>query len=59
MKKASIIGIIFTIGLLVILKVFQNFIPRISDPVTNIFIFIGFIVVGVIYSVSQLRGKDK
>lgn len=59
MKQVSIIGIIFTVGLLVFLKVFQDSIPRINEPITNILIFIGFVTFAIIYGASQLRKKDK
>ena len=42
MKKGAIAGIIIGIGLLVLLKVFQSSIPRISDPLTNNIVFTGF-----------------
>ena len=59
MKKATFFGIIFAIGLLVLLKVLQNSIPRISDPLTNILVFIGFVFFVIIYGMSQLKKKDK
>ncbi|MFA1821718.1 hypothetical protein ACDX78_16310 [Virgibacillus oceani] len=55
MKQVSIIGIIFTVGLLVFLKVFQDAIPRISEPITNTLVFAGVVIFGVIYGVSQIR----
>lgn len=57
MKQVSIIGIIFTVGLLVFLKIFQDSMPRISEPITNIFIFIGFIIFAIIYGMSKIRRK--
>ncbi|WP_438347055.1 hypothetical protein ACP8HI_15140 [Paenibacillus sp. FA6] len=57
MKKVTFAGIIFAIGLLVLLKVFQNSIPRISDPLTNILVIIGFVLFAIIYGASQLRKK--
>lgn len=59
MKKATLAGIIFAIGLLVLLKVLQNSIPRISDPLTNILVFLGFVLFVIIYGTSQLRKNDK
>ncbi|MGW6151185.1 hypothetical protein ACWFN4_27985 [Bacillus mycoides] len=59
MKQVSIVGIIFTVGLLVFLKVFQGSIPRINEPITNILIFIGFVIFAIIYGASQLRKKNK
>ncbi|WP_019376600.1 hypothetical protein [Virgibacillus halodenitrificans] len=57
MKQVSIIGIIFTVGVLVILKVFQDSIPRIDEPITNILIFLGFVIFAIIYGISQIRKK--
>jgi len=59
MKQVSIIGIIFTVGLLVFLKIFQDSIPRINEPITNILIFIGFVIFAIIYGASQLKKKNK
>lgn len=58
MKQVSIIGIIFTVGVLVLLKVFQDSIPRIDEPITNILIFLGFVIFAIIYGLSQIRKKD-
>ncbi|TCZ75684.1 hypothetical protein E0485_16425 [Paenibacillus albiflavus] len=58
MKQVSIIGIIFAVGVLVLLKVFQDSIPRISEPTTNIFVFIGFIIIAIIYGVSQHKKNN-
>lgn len=59
MKQVSIVGIILTVGLLVLLKVFQDSIPRINEPITNILIFIGFVIFAILYGASQLRKKNK
>jgi len=59
MKKATIAGIAIGIGLLVLLKVFQNSIPRINDPLTNIIVFIGFVLFAIIYGTSRLRKNRK
>ncbi|CAI6017732.1 hypothetical protein PAECIP112173_00128 [Paenibacillus sp. JJ-100] len=59
MKQVSIVGIILTVGLLVLLKVFQDSIPRINEPITNILIFIGFVIFAIFYGASQLRKKNK
>lgn len=57
MKQVSIIGIIFTVGLLVFLKVFQDSIPRISEPITNTFVFIGVVIFAIIYGMSKNQKK--
>ncbi len=57
MRKATVVGIIIGIGLLVVLKVFQHSIPRNSDPLSNTLILIGFILFGIIYGASQLRKR--
>ncbi|MEK5070024.1 hypothetical protein [Sporosarcina sp. FSL K6-1508] len=58
MKKVTVFGIIIGIGLLVLLKVFQHSIPRISDPLANYTILTGFVLIAIIYGASQLR-KNK
>ncbi|MFJ6210295.1 hypothetical protein [Lysinibacillus sp. NPDC092081] len=57
MKQVSIIGIIFTIGVLICLKIFQDSIQRINEPITNIFVFVGFVFVAIIYGMSRNRKK--
>lgn len=59
MKKGVIAGIIIGIGLLVLLKVFQSSVPRISDPLTNIIVFTGFALCLIIYGISRLRREKK
>lgn len=59
MKKTTIAGIIIALGLLVLLKVFQDSIPRISDPLTNYIILIGFVLLVIIYGAFRLRKTNK
>ena len=49
MKRGTVVGIIIGIGLLVLLKVFQNSIPRISDPLTNYIILTSVILFAIVY----------
>lgn len=55
MKQVSILGIILTVGVLILFKVFQDSIPRINDPITNILVFVGFVIFVTIYVVSKIR----
>lgn len=57
MKQISIIGVIFVVVLIVLLKVFEDSIPRIGDPLTNILVLVLFGIVAVVYGVSQIRKK--
>lgn len=57
MKQISIIGVIFVVVLVVLLKVFEDSIPRIGDPLTNILVLVLFGIVAVVYGVSQIRKK--
>ena len=59
MSKPTVAGMIIGIGLLILLKVFQDSIPRITDPLMNILILIGFVLFAIIYGVSQLRKNMK
>lgn len=52
MKQVSILGIILSIGVLILLKVLQDSIPRINDPITNILVFVFFVT---IYYVAKIR----
>ena len=58
MKQVSIIGVIFVVIILVLLKVFQDSIPRISDPLTNILVLVLFGIFAVFYGVSQMRKRS-
>lgn len=55
MKQLSILGIVFTVGVLILLKVFQNSIPRINDSITNLLVFVGFATFVIIYVFSKIR----
>lgn len=57
MNQLSFIGIIFTVALLIFLKIFQNAIPRINEPITNTFVFIGFVIFAILYGMSRIRKK--
>lgn len=59
MKQVSIFGIFFTVGLLVFLKIFQGSVPRISEPITNILVFICTIIVVMIYGISKIKKGKK
>ncbi|MBO1004233.1 hypothetical protein [Pseudogracilibacillus auburnensis] len=59
MEKTSLVGVIITIGLLILIKVFQDSIPRVSDPLTNIIVLVAFVVFVIIYSASELRKSKK
>ncbi|MNF07232.1 hypothetical protein D3C80_2073690 [compost metagenome] len=55
MKAISIIGIIFTVGVFIVLKIFEDSIPKITEPITNISILVGFVIFAVIYGISRIR----
>ncbi|WP_062200479.1 hypothetical protein [Massilibacterium senegalense] len=59
MKQVSIIGVIFTVGVLVFLKVFQDSVPRISEPISNTLVIFGFIIFVVLYGISQMKKNNK
>ncbi|WP_330949501.1 hypothetical protein [Virgibacillus sp. MG-45] len=58
MKQGSIIGVIFTIGILVLLKVIEDSIPKIDEPITNTLVFLGFIIFGGLYGISQMKKNN-
>ncbi|WP_156312251.1 hypothetical protein [Lysinibacillus contaminans] len=58
MKQVSIVGIIFVLVLVVLLKVFEDSIPKISDPLTNILVLVLFGIFAVVYGVSQMRKRS-
>lgn len=57
MKKGAVFGIIFAVVFVILLKVFQNSIPRISEPITNTIVLVGFVVLAMIIGISQLLKK--
>ncbi|MFD2131488.1 hypothetical protein ACFSKI_09745 [Pseudogracilibacillus auburnensis] len=59
MEKTSILKVAFTIGLLILIKVFQDSIPRNSDLLTNIIVPIAFVIFVSIYGASELRKNKK
>ncbi|MBD7967328.1 hypothetical protein [Paenibacillus gallinarum] len=54
MKHVSIKGVIFVV-IVVLLKVFQDAIPRINDPTTNIIVFLLFVIFVSVYGLSKVR----
>ena len=58
MKPVSIIGVIFVVVLVVLLKVFEDSIPRISDPTTNILVLLLFVVFASVYGLSKVRKRS-
>lgn len=59
MKRLPITKIFFMVGLLVFLKLFQDFVPRISEPKINLLVFIGVIIFFIIFGISQIRASGK
>ena len=58
MKPVSIIGVIFVVLLVVLLKVFEDSIPRISDPTTNILVLLLFVIFASVYGLSKVRKRS-
>ena len=54
MKHVSIKGVIFVV-IVVLLKVFQDAIPKINDPTTNIIVFLLFVIFVSVYGLSKVR----
>lgn len=57
MKLLSTIVIILTVGVFIFLKIFQDSIPKINEPITNIFVLVVFVISAVIYGISRIRKK--
>ncbi|MGE7021047.1 hypothetical protein [Solibacillus cecembensis] len=55
MNKMKVAVIIFMLGLLVFLKIYLNSIPRISEPISNIVVFLGFLIAAIIFGMSKLK----
>ena len=58
MKPVSIIGVVFVVVLVVLLKVFEDSIPRISDPTTNILVLLLFVIFASVYGLSKVRKRS-
>ncbi|ATP41285.1 hypothetical protein CSE16_15150 [Solibacillus sp. R5-41] len=55
MVKMKVAGVILTLGLLVFLKIYLNSIPRISESISNIVVFLGVVIATIIFVVSKLK----
>ncbi|MEG0438072.1 MAG: hypothetical protein RR587_02440 [Solibacillus sp.] len=55
MNKMKVAVIIIMLGLLVFLKIYLNSIPRISEPISNIVVFLGFLIAAIIFGMSKLK----
>lgn len=58
MKRMSIVGFFFTVGLLMVLKVFQDRMLRFNDPIGNLIVFVSVIIVVIIYLTPWNRQSD-
>ena len=59
MKKEAIFGIIFVILFVILLKIFQDSIPRITEPITNTVVLVDFVILAIVVGISQLtRSSD-
>lgn len=54
MKHVPIKGVIFVV-IVVLLKLYQDEIPRIYDPTTNIIVFLLFVIFVSVYGFSKVR----
>lgn len=59
MRKGTVVGMVIVVGLLIVLKMFQDSIPRITDPLSNIIVLTIFVLLAIIYGISQLRKVSK
>ena len=59
MSKVKSIKIVITIGVLVLLKIFMDSVPRISEPLSNTVIFVSFLIVAIIIGTSYLKQNRK
>jgi hypothetical protein len=57
MKAKVIIGIILMAGAFICFKIFEDSIPKINEPITNIVVFVGFVTFAIVYGLSQIRKK--
>lgn len=54
-------GFIYSIVILfvILLKIFQDSIPRITEPITNTVVLVGFVILAIVVGISQLtRSSD-
>lgn len=58
MKRMSIVGFFFTVGLLMVLKVFQDRMLRFNDPIGNLIVFVSVVIVVIIYLTPWNRQSD-
>ena len=55
MDKGTIAKIVITLGMLIFLKFFINPIPKISEPITNIVVFAGFLIAAIYMGLSEFK----
>lgn len=58
MKHVSITGVIFVV-VVAFLKVFQDMIPRINDPTTNILVLILFVIFASVYGLPRVIKRNR
>lgn len=55
MRKGRVIGVVMMVGLVILLKVFQHSIPRITNLLSNIIMLTIFVLLAIIYGTFRLR----
>jgi Flp pilus assembly protein protease CpaA len=59
MSKVKIAKIVITLGVLVLLKIFMDSAPRISEPISNAVVFAGFLIFVIYYGISEIKKNDE
>ena len=59
MSKMKIAKIITVLGILVFLKISLISVTRISEPITNVIVFAGFLIYAIFLGTSELKKIEK
>ncbi|MCR8643598.1 hypothetical protein NV379_13130 [Paenibacillus sp. N1-5-1-14] len=59
MSKVKIAKIVITLGVLVLLKIFMDSAPRISESISNAVVFTGFLIFVIYYGISEIKKKNE
>ncbi|MGE7624849.1 hypothetical protein ACQKMD_17915 [Viridibacillus sp. NPDC096237] len=59
MNKIKIATIVIAVGVLVFLKIFMDSVPRISEPISNTIVFVGFLIFVILLGTSQIKKNNE
>lgn len=55
MDKGTIAKIVIFLGILILIKLLMNPVPKISEPITNAVVFAGFLIFAIYMGLSEFK----